>query len=57
MMSFADGRRLIQLASSVKSLEAVAKQLGKDPKAVAKAAKRLGVSLKSDNRSTAKPKG
>jgi hypothetical protein len=46
-MSFADDRRLIQLAASLKSLEAVAKQLGKDPKVVAKAAKRLGVSLKS----------
>jgi hypothetical protein len=56
-MSFADDRRLIQLAASVKSLEAVAKQLGKDPKAVAKAAKRLGVSLKPDSRPKAKPKG
>jgi hypothetical protein len=56
-MSFADDSRLIQLAASLKSIEAVAKHLGRDPKAVAKAAKRLGVSLKSDNRSTAKPKG
>jgi hypothetical protein len=56
-MSFADDRRLIQLAASLKSLEAVAKHLGKDPKAVAKAAKRLGVSLKSDNSPNAKPKG
>jgi hypothetical protein len=56
-MSFADDRRLIQLAASLKSLEAVAKQLGKDPKAVAKTAKRLGVSLKSTSRPKVKPKG
>jgi hypothetical protein len=31
-----------KLAGSLKSLEAVAKQLGKEPKAVSKAAKRLG---------------
>jgi hypothetical protein len=49
-MSFADDRRLIQLAASLKSLEAVAKQLGKDPKAVAKSAKRLGISLKASSR-------
>jgi hypothetical protein len=49
-MSFADDRRLIQLAASLKSLEAVAKHLGKDPKAVAKAAKRLGVSLTTRSR-------
>jgi hypothetical protein len=49
-MSFADDRRLIQLAASLKSLESVAKQLGKDPKAVAKTAKRLGVSLRSTSR-------
>jgi len=49
-MSFADDRRLIKLARSVKSLEALAKQLGKEPKAVAKAAKRLGVSLKANSR-------
>lgn len=47
MMSFADDRRLIKLAGSIKSLEAVAKRLAKEPKAVAKAAKRLGVSLKA----------
>jgi hypothetical protein len=55
-MSFADDRRLIELASSLKSLEAVAKQLGKEPKAVAKLAKRLGVSLKSSNPPKAKPR-
>jgi hypothetical protein len=57
MMSFADDRRLIQLAGSVKSLEAVAKHLGKDPNAISKAAKRLGVSLKPDSRPKANPKG
>jgi len=57
MMSFADDRRLIKLAGSVKSLEAVAKQLGKEPKAVAKAAKRLGVSLKVSSRPRSKTRG
>jgi hypothetical protein len=56
-MSFADDRRLIKLAGSVKSLEAVAKQLGKEPKAVAKAAKRLGVSLKVSSRPRSKTRG
>jgi hypothetical protein len=55
-MSFAEDRRLIQLAGSLKSLEAVAKQLGRKPEAVAKSAKRLGVSLKSGARPKAKPK-
>jgi hypothetical protein len=56
-MSFTDDRRLTQVAASPKSpLEAVAKQLGKDPKGVAKAARRLlGVSLKASSRP--KPKG
>jgi hypothetical protein len=56
MRSFAEDRRLIQLAGSLKSLEAVSKRLGRKPEAVAKMAKRLGVSLKSD-RPKAKPKG
>jgi hypothetical protein len=56
-MSFADDRRLIQLAGSLKSLEAVAKQLGRKPEAVAKTAKRLGVFLKAADRPKAKPKG
>jgi hypothetical protein len=50
MMSFAKDRQLIQLVGSLKSLEAVAKQLGRKPEAIAKAAKRLGVSLKSADR-------
>jgi len=45
--SFADERRLIALAASLRSLEAVAKALGRTPQSVAKSAKRLGVSLKS----------
>jgi hypothetical protein len=53
-MSFADDRRLIKLARSLKSLEAVAKQLGRKPEAVAKSARRLGVSLKSASRPKAK---
>jgi hypothetical protein len=56
-MSFAEDRRLIQLAGSFKSLEAVAKQLGRKPDSVAKSAKRLGVSLRSGDRPKAKPKG
>jgi hypothetical protein len=53
--SFADERRLIALAASLKSLEAVATALGRKPEAVAKSAKRLGVSLKS--RASLKTKG
>jgi hypothetical protein len=45
--SFAEDRRLIQLAASLKSLEAVAAELKRTPQSVAQAAKRLGVSLKS----------
>jgi hypothetical protein len=55
-MSFADDRRLIKLAKSSKSLETVARQLGKDPKAVAKAARRLGLSLTVNHRSKTKAK-
>jgi hypothetical protein len=52
--AFADDRRLMKLAASSKSLEAVAKQMNRKPPAVAKIAKRLGVSLKSSNRLKAK---
>jgi hypothetical protein len=45
--SFAADRRLIALAGTLKSLEAVADALGRNPEAVAKSAKRLGVSLKT----------
>jgi hypothetical protein len=45
--SFAEDRRLMQLAASLKSLEAVADELERTPKNVARTAKRLGVSLKS----------
>jgi hypothetical protein len=44
--SFAEDRRLIQLAASLKSLEAVADQMKQTPERVAQMAKRLGVSLK-----------
>jgi hypothetical protein len=54
--SFAEGRRLIALAASRKSLEAVAKALGRTPVSVAKAAKRLGVSLKAQGGLKAKGK-
>jgi hypothetical protein len=45
--SFAEDRRLIQLAASLKSLEAVADELGRTPESVARSAKKLGASLKS----------
>jgi hypothetical protein len=45
--SFAEYRRLIQLAASSKSLKAVADELERTPKSVARTAKRLVVSLKS----------
>lgn len=45
---------MIQLASKSKSLEAVANQIGRDPKAVAKSARRLGLSLKPRGGSKAK---
>jgi hypothetical protein len=44
--SFAEDRRLIQAAASLKTLEAVAVELKRTPKNVARTAKRLGVSLK-----------
>jgi hypothetical protein len=44
--SFAEDRRLIQLAASLKSLEAVAAEMKRTPENVARTAKRLGISLK-----------
>jgi hypothetical protein len=44
---FAEDRRLIQLASSSKSLKAIADELRRTPESVARSAKRLGISLKS----------
>jgi hypothetical protein len=52
--SYSDDRRLIQLASSTKSLEVVAKKLDRKPEAVARSAKRLGVSLKPASKVTPK---
>jgi hypothetical protein len=54
--SFAEDRRLIQLAASLKSLEAVADQMKLTPERVARMAKRLGVSLKSGAELKAKGK-
>ena len=45
--SFADERRLIALAASLKSLEAIARATGRTPRSIATSAKRLGISLKS----------
>jgi hypothetical protein len=52
--SFAEDRRLIQLAASLKSLEAVAVELKRTPESVARSAKKLGISLKSGDRPKAK---
>ena len=46
--SFAEDRRLIELAGSAKALEAIARQMGRSPDSVAKMARRLGLSLKSE---------
>ena len=54
--SFAEDRHLIALAGKLKSLEAVAKALGRTPESVARSAKRLGVSLKSEGGLKAKRK-
>jgi len=40
--SFAEDRRLMQVASSLKSLEAVAAEMKRTPENVARTAKRLG---------------
>jgi hypothetical protein len=52
--SFAEDRRLIELAASLKSVEAVAAELKRSPATVAQMAKRLGVSLKYDSGPKAK---
>src|ERR1700722_16718191 len=45
--SFAEDRRFIQLATSLKSVEAIAAEMKRTPANVTRTAKRLGVSLKS----------
>ena len=54
--SFAEERRFIQLAKSLKSVEAVAAETKRASAHVVRTAKRLGVSLKSDARLKAKGK-
>jgi hypothetical protein len=51
--SFSDERQLIELAKAI-DLEAIAKKTGRNPKAILKIAKRLGISLKSADRPKAK---
>lgn len=51
--SFSDERQLIELAKTI-DLEAIAKKTGRNPKAIVKIAKRLGISLKSAERPKAK---
>jgi hypothetical protein len=46
--SFEEDRRLIELAASLKSLEAVAKQMSRSKESIARMAGRLGISLKSE---------
>jgi hypothetical protein len=46
--SFEEDRRLIELAASLKSLEAVAKQMSRSKETIARMARRLGISLKSE---------
>jgi hypothetical protein len=46
--SFAEERRLIELAASSRSLKEIGAELKRTPERVAQMAKRLGVSLKSD---------
>jgi hypothetical protein len=52
--SFAEDRRLIELAASLKSLEAVADELKRPPEKIALTAKRLGLSLKRSDGQKAK---
>ena len=54
--SFADDRSFLQLAASLKSVEAIAAETKRTPANVARTAKRLGVSLKSGARLKAKGK-
>jgi hypothetical protein len=54
--SFADDRRLIQLADSLGSLEAIADLMNRTSENVAKRAKRLGLSLKFGRAMKAKMK-
>jgi hypothetical protein len=54
--SFAEDRRFMQLAALLKSVEAVAAEMKRTSANVARTAKRLGVSLKSDARLKAKGK-
>ena len=53
---YADDRRLVDLARSSNSLEAVATEMNRDPKTIAKWAKRLGLSLKPLGKLNAKIK-
>jgi hypothetical protein len=53
--SFAEHRRFMQLAGSLKSPEAVSDEMKRTPQNVARMAKRLGISLKrSEGRLKAK---
>jgi hypothetical protein len=52
--SYAEDRRLIELAALSQSLEEIAGELKRNPKRVAEMAKRLGASLKSDSGRKAK---
>jgi hypothetical protein len=45
--SYAEDRRLIQLAASLKSVKAIADEMNRPPERVVQMAKRLGISLRS----------
>jgi hypothetical protein len=47
--SFKDDRRLIELAAASKSLNDIAKRLGRPPKSILRKATELGVRLKSSD--------
>jgi hypothetical protein len=48
--SFAEQRRLIELARASKSLEEVAKATGRKPESIKKVAMRLGISFKPNSK-------
>jgi hypothetical protein len=54
--SYAEDRRLIQLAASSNSLEAIADEMNRSPERIAQMVKRLGISLKSAAELKAKTK-
>jgi hypothetical protein len=48
--SYAEDRRVLELAKQSRSLEEIAKQMNRSPEAIHKVAIRLGISLRNDRR-------